>query len=375
MKTEAYRISGHRSIFLHGLTMALRRFPAFLWTYIFNLILAFIFSVNFNLRLSAILDHSLAAQRLSAGFDLGTAAESLLHLSEAPGGLGTGSGSLSVLVFFIIYFILVPGTLFCYLTNTRARLGTLLRRGLFHFWRFVRITIAMLLVSAMVLGPLFVLHRHWSNFIEERIVGLPALILTLAGSAVLLLIASLLRLYFDLIEIYTIQLGTTLLPNGKPDRRIRRTFRPAFRTLRANFLRSWLVFLLLAIFGAAAFVFSVRTTMHMLAQPRIWPMFLVSQAGLFVMLFTRFWQRCAEVSLALQNPIPPNPAFVESYPTTGESYPPTYTVLAPLVIPPEPVTIPQPDPIPNPEPASPSLDQPDPGVFHHDPQKPPASQS
>jgi hypothetical protein len=29
------------------------------------------------------------------------------------------------------------------------------------------------------------------------------------------------------------------------------------------------------------------------------------------------------------------------------------------------------DPLPNPEPAAPSLDQPDPGVFHHDPVKPP----
>jgi hypothetical protein len=28
------------------------------------------------------------------------------------------------------------------------------------------------------------------------------------------------------------------------------------------------------------------------------------------------------------------------------------------------------DPIPNPEPAAPSLDEPDPGVFHHDPRPP-----
>ena len=32
------------------------------------------------------------------------------------------------------------------------------------------------------------------------------------------------------------------------------------------------------------------------------------------------------------------------------------------------------DPIPNPEPASPSLDEPDPGVFHHDPRRPPSNQ-
>jgi hypothetical protein len=44
--------------------------------------------------------------------------------------------------------------------------------------------------------------------------------------------------------------------------------------------------------------------------------------------------------------------------------------IAPLT-PPEPhPPAATPDPIPNPEPATPSLDEPDPGVFHHDPQKP-----
>jgi hypothetical protein len=62
------------------------------------------------------------------------------------------------------------------------------------------------------------------------------------------------------------------------------------------------------------------------------------------MLLTRFWQRGAETSLALQNPIPPTPE--------------------PHAVPPTP------EPISNPEPAPPSLDEPDPGVFHHEPTKP-----
>ncbi|MEO6817160.1 MAG: hypothetical protein ABI177_10695 [Edaphobacter sp.] len=37
----------------------------------------------------------------------------------------------------------------------------------------------------------------------------------------------------------------------------------------------------------------------------------------------------------------------------------------------DPITHQIEDPIPDPEPASPSLDEPDPGVFHHDPAKPP----
>jgi hypothetical protein len=366
MKTATHPISRRRSILIHGLGIALRRFPAFLWTYIFSLVLAFLCSINLKLRLSAILDHSIAAQRLSNGFDISSVAETFLHLSEAPGGTGTAStGSLSVLLFFILYFILVPGTLFCYLTHTRARLGTLVRRGLFHFWRFVRITIVALIIFCLVLGPLSALERRWSDLIDDRMVGRPAFILTLVGACVVLLVASLLRLYFDLVEVYTVQLGTLLLPNGQPDRRVRRTFRPAFRTLRTNFFRAWLTFLLLFALGVAAMFFSARTVMHMLAQPRVWPMFLVAQAGLFLMLFTRFWQRGAEVSLVQQNPIPPLPALEEPVSIYRPAGVPTV-----LPAPAETQPVLTPDPIPNPEPAPPPLEQPDPGVFHHDPHRP-----
>ncbi len=35
-----------RNIFLHGLSLTLRRLPALLWTYVFNLGLAFLFSIT-----------------------------------------------------------------------------------------------------------------------------------------------------------------------------------------------------------------------------------------------------------------------------------------------------------------------------------------
>jgi SAM-dependent methyltransferase len=46
-----------------------------------------------------------------------------------------------------------------------------------------------------------------------------------------------------------------------------------------------------------------------------------------------------------------------------------------MQLPPQrPKTPPSPDPVPDPEPASPSLPEPDPGVFHHDPDSSPAEQ-
>jgi hypothetical protein len=112
--------------------------------------------------------------------------------------------------------------------------------------------------------------------------------------------------------------------------------------------------------------------MHMLAQPRVWPTFLLAQLGLFVMLFTRFWQRGAETSLALQNPTP-NPSLPPIVPITSvvEPLDPLHPSPRIRLTPEHHVNPATPEPISDPEPASPSLDEPDPGVFHHDPIKPP----
>jgi hypothetical protein len=358
------------NIFLHGLSLTLRRLPALLWTYAFNLALAFLFSISLNLRLSALLNHSLAAQRLSNGFDLGAIGEIFLHLHEGPvGDAGSVSGHSSIPLYLLVYFLLIPGILSCYQTDTPARLGTLLQQGLLYFWRFLRITLLTLLVSALILGPLFFLQGQWADHIDEHIVGRSAFLYVLVGYIILFLVASVLRLYFDLVEVYTVQLGQHLLPNGKPDGHVLRTLGPAWRTLVANFSQVWPVFLFLTLLGFAAVILTARISMHMLAQPRVWPTFLLAQLGLFLMLFTRFWQRGAETSLALQNPLLA-PSLSPNLPIAGVVDPidPLHPHRIQLIPEQHAATH---EPISNPEPAAPSLDEPDPGVFHHDPTKPP----
>jgi hypothetical protein len=393
-----------RSILVHGLGIALRRLPAFLWTYALNLVLAIAFCLPLRVQLSKLLDHSLAAQRLSSGFDLGTIAAAGMRLHEdGAGHVSSMSSHASVPLYLLLYFLLVPGTFYCYLTRSHARLSTLIHQGLLYFWRFTRITLLTMLAALFLLGPLVLLQRHWARFVDDRFVGRTALLLTLAGLLLVLLAASLLRLYFDLVEAYTVQLGTRLRPGGKSDRRVRRTLGPAFHLLRNHLARAWFVFLLLAALGALAAYITGRISMQMLAQPRVWPLFLVAQLGLFLMLFTRFWQRGAEASLVLQHPIFPQdtgPAVKRDMPLSSPPisqtpasdhphhvemiynpdpltplYPAPLSSDDPLVAhtaprPETPPGSPAPDPIPNPEPVAPSLDEPDPGVFHHDPQKP-----
>jgi hypothetical protein len=361
-----------RDIFLHGFFLTIRRFPAVLWAYVFNLGLALIFSIRIHSQFSSMMDHSLAAQRLISGFDLGTVGDSFLRLQDGPSGGSAGAYS-SVPLFLMLYFFLVPGTLFCYQTKSPARLSTLFHQGLLHFWRFFRITLLTILISALILGPLFFLQRRWAEHVDKHAVERHAFFATLVGYIIIFLVASMLRLYFDLVEVYTVQLGLHLRRNGKPDRRVRRVLAPAWRTLRAHFSQAWPIFLFLTILGAAAIILTARTSMHMLAQPRVWPTFLLAQLGLFLNLFTRFWQRGAETSLALQNPVFTSPSL-PILPIVGkvnrvDPLHPNHPVLTPTSQATQ--TTETLDPIPNPEPASPSLDEPDLGVFHHDPAKPP----
>lgn len=384
-----------RSILVHGLGITLRRLPAFLWTYAFSLALAVGFCYPMKIQLANLLGGSLAAQRLASGFDIGTAVDAALRLHEgAAGQSSTMTSHGAIPVYLLVYFVLVPGTLFCYITRTHARLSTLLHQGILHFWRFVRITLLTLIAALLIVGSFAVLQLRWAAFVDDRFVGREAFVLRLGGVLVVVLVASLVRLYFDLVEAYTVQLGAEHGANGKPDRRVRRTLKPAFRLLRDHLWRAWLVFLLLAAIGALAAFLAGRTAMHMLAQPRVWPMFLVAQAGVLLMLFTRFWQRGAEASLVLQHPLsyregsripfankttPPPPSVVERPQHVEMIYntdPLTPLYPAPLSsddrLAGSPLAGPftEPDPIPDPEPAAPSLDEPDPGVFHHDPGKP-----
>ncbi len=344
-----------RSILLHGLRLVVMRPGALLWTYAANLGLALVFSLKVRSQLGSVLDHSLAAERLNSAFDLGTLNAALHRISYMAPSTGR-SAYAGVPLYLLCCFILVPGTLFCYETESPARLPILVSSGLSFFWRFVRITLLTAIVSGAVLAPLMLIEGGLTQAIDDRIVGWTAVYEELPGIVLIALVAALLRLYFDLVEVYTVQLGDRLRPDGRPDRRVRKTLLPALRTLRANFGRAYGSFVALTLLGFAAVFVTGRIAMHMLAQPGVWPMFLLAQAGLLGMMATRFWQRGAETILAADNPLP-QPAAPAVYADEPIHY------SAPLTLGPRQTVA---DAQSDPEPAAPSLEEPDAGVFHRE---------
>jgi hypothetical protein len=303
-----------RSIFTGGFTTMLRHWPALVWTYVFNIGLAFLFTLPFHNQMSSLTSNSLASQRLIGGFDVGVAANVVGHISINQGSAAPAS-YLSIAVFVLIYFLLVPGTLFCYQTGAPARLSTLFQAGIAFFWRFVRVTLISLVAFAIVLGPLMAVNGAWQKHVDAHITGRSAVLHDLAALIVVGFIAAALRVYFDLVEVYTVALGERLRP-GKvatelvPDRRVRLAFGPAWRAFTGGFFRIYSTFILLTLAGLCAVVLTAHVAMHTLAQPRMWPAFLLAQLGLFLMMLTRFWQRGAETVLALNAPLPEGPIIL-----------------------------------------------------------------
>jgi hypothetical protein len=292
-----------RSILFGGLRMVWQHPGAVVWTYLFNLMIALVFSLPLHARLASVLDHSIAAQGLNAAFDLGTLGAVAHKLGyRVPSSGATIYSGLPI--YFAWYFVLVPGALFSYRNGSPQRLSTLISSGLGFFWRFVRITLLTVLLSAPVLGPLFALQGAWANHVDEHVVGVSAMYHDLAGWLVIALIAAVLRVYFDLVEVYTVQLDGRYLDNGKPDRRVRKVLIPAAKTLWANFWRVYGVFWYTTLKGLIALAIVGYIAVESLAQPRVWPSFLLLQAGFFLTIFTRYWMRAAETALAGQYPLP-----------------------------------------------------------------------
>ena len=328
--SSLHLITRQRNLLLGGFGIALRGLPALLWTYVLSLGAALLFASRFYGQWDALLSHSLAAQSLTSGFDLGTLASGFMRLSErVPGGNPPHFGGL--LVFAIVSFVLVPGTLFCYAAPAPTRLSTLLRFGIEHFWRFVRITLLFLLVGGVVLGSLSALRAALSGVIDDHIVGRPAFLLNAVGFVILFLVATLVRLYFDLVEVYTVQLGVqTTRPHTRSDRRIRLTLKPAWRTFTRRFASAWLTFLLLTVLGLSVLALATRFLVESLAQPRVWPAFVVMQLAILFDLFTRFWQRGAETILAEDHPLPFAPVAAQrSVFATARVAPPSATTPVP----------------------------------------------
>jgi hypothetical protein len=256
-----------------------------LWLiYVVNFVLAYFATHGTNERIAAILDYSLAAGQLVHGFNLGTLS-SLAMNPESPFG-GSISASLSGAMLFTVFMIFATGGILAtYYSGQRLHSGAFFEACGHHFWRFVRLTIYLLIV----LLPVFILGRiayqMYDRIDKQSISPMSAVHFFEAAAVVVLLLLICIRVWFDMAQVIAV---------AEDERRMHKVLRRSATLLRHNFLSLYWLYLRVSLVSWIVFAIGLHIWMTHLRPESILAPFLLSQFLIIFWQACRLWQRASE---------------------------------------------------------------------------------
>ena len=282
------------NLLVEGFRLALRNWSFVVWAYAINLVFGLLAAVPFATGLAPFLDHSLAAQRIAGTIDLSYVFELMRHFHETSFfSVATNTAVWLTVLQLLLLFLLFAGTIFVYVSAEPPQLSVLMRGGVAYFWRFVRAGLLVGCISVVILGTLFAARAALLSKLGEVYVDRKLFYYAVASGAVVLFVAMLLRLWFDLVEVYIVH----NVMDGES--RVRQALLPAYRLLFRYFFRAVGCFLLAGFAGVTALAGCLLLWKTLVPAHQVWLACLLSQIGLFVLLASRFWQRGIEVALVM----------------------------------------------------------------------------
>jgi hypothetical protein len=281
------------SLLVQGFRLTLRSWPFVVWAYAVNLVFGLLAGIPFATGLAPYLDHSLAAQKIAGTIDLSYLGELEIHLRATnffPIAIRT-AGYLNLLQLFVL-FVLFAGTMFVYVSAEPPQLSVLLRGGVAYFWRFVRAAIMAGGIAVLILGLLVEIRAAVLDRLSATLFDRQMFVYWAISGAVVVVTALLLRLWWDLVEVYVVRNAM----DGEVQ--VRQALLPAFRLLARHFFRAAGCFLLVGGAGLTAFACCLYLWKALPAH-QVWMACLLAQLGLFLLLASRFWQRGIEAALVM----------------------------------------------------------------------------
>jgi hypothetical protein len=307
-----------------GFGMVMRNQRYLFWFWLLNLTLAEFGTAAFRRSAHAILDHSLYADGLIHGFDIGVLVDLLAKPDFGRMNSMAMPAGYFAFVFFLFTAIFLPGVFAGYASTHRLPREDFFRACGRNLWRFIRIMITAGIVMGIFAGALFAANRAIVRKATQSTNEVLPFELQITGLAVIFLIMTTLRIWFDLAE------ADTVLNDQRGVRKsIASAFKHTFGSL-GRLLGSYLVSTLAAVVFLLG---GLWIWMKLVAPESIVGAFVIAQITLFLLLIPRFWQRGIAVSYWQQRRLTPV-AAIEPAEATPTAVPP-----APIVQTPEPVPV------------------------------------
>lgn len=315
----------NKNLLSAGLARLMRNKRYIVWFWLLNLTLAEFGTASFRKAAHHVLDHSLDAERLTQGFHLGTFV-SLLSLPEFPHRNTMTTPALYFgFLFFLFTALFMPGVFAGYASTYRLPREDFFRACGRNLWRFIRLMIIAGIIMVIFTGVLFAINDAIVKKAGESTNELLSFELQVTGFAVIFLIMSTLRIWFDLAE------ADIVLNDQRAVRKsIATAFRHTFRSLGSLLGSYVLTTIIAAIFLTGGLWLWVR----IVPAHSVLRAFILGQIILFLLLIPRFWQRGVAVAYWQQHMLAPVVAVKPVEPSP-----------APVVAAPEPTLAPAPAPV------------------------------
>jgi len=266
------------------------------WFWLLNLTLAEFGISAFRNQAHTILDHSLYAGKLLHGFDLAVFIEMIARPEFGPTMASTMPAVYFMTLFFVATALLLPGVFLGYASSYRLPRDEFFRACGRNLWRFIRLLIISGIVFSIFAGALFgILNAVVKKAGDSTNEVLP-FTLNMIGLALIFLIMTALRVWFDLAE------ADVVLNDQNA---VRKSIAAGFRHAWRNLGRLVVTYVAITIEAAIVLVGGIWVWAKFVPPASVLGAFVVSQLMLLLLLIPRFWQRGVAVSYWQQNMLMP----------------------------------------------------------------------
>jgi hypothetical protein len=262
-----------------GFSLLWRRQGILWWVFVVNFVCGAVGTIPALLALHRALAHSLAGQPLSKGFDVGMFVE-LVRLPNVR-LMSTYTASYIFAFLFLLFMLFVSGGILeTYRQDRKLTTGDFFAASGAYFWRFVRLLL-LSLIPFIVVGMIYQGLSKLSDYVGDRaIADQVGIYLSWFAIAVFLLLALIVRLWFDIGQVRTV---------AQNERRMWRNtwkaFRIIFRALPSLF---WMYFRI-TLFAWVTLMIGLVIWAKL--PPTATPVsFVLLELILLAQLATRFWQ-------------------------------------------------------------------------------------
>ena len=280
-------MSENRNLISAGAGIVSRNKRYVVWFYLLNLAFAHFGATAFSGSAHNILDHSLYADRLLHGFNLGVFTELLTRPEFGPLPAASHPAMMFAVVFFLASLLFMPGVLLGYASDHRLPRDEFYRACGRNVWRFVRLclffTVIAGVVASILFGALNALMAAADKTSNER---LPFFV-QLLGTGVIFLVLKVIRIWFDLAQ-------TDVALREQPA--VRKSVVAGFRKTRHNLGRLLGSYVVVAIVALAVLVVGFSLWYAIVPPSSVVGAFIIGEATLLLLLATRFWQRATAVA-------------------------------------------------------------------------------